>query len=106
ASSWPRSTPWRADDGKAWCALCQDSPKLSTASGAKLELRSVVSNGLRPNMWHNELVLQVTWWSTIMRTRPPQRKASSAPLRVAVTAQPIRNGMARLAALHTCEVFE
>ena len=45
-SSWPRSTPCRAQVGSAWCMLCQLSPKLRIASGQKFA--ALVAGGERP----------------------------------------------------------
>src|SRR3954467_10064316 len=50
-SIWPRSTPWRAQVGSAWCRLCQDSPALRIASGQKLVERSRAANGREPMVW-------------------------------------------------------
>ena len=36
-------------------------------------------NGLLPIMWQIELIDQVTWCSTAMRTSPAQNSAVSAP---------------------------
>ena len=91
-SSCPRSTPWRADAGMAWCRLCHDSPNESTARARTLPLWSFVRNGRRPNTWQIELMLHVTWWSSAMRTTPAHRNAVRAPCRVPASAQPRSSG--------------
>ena len=78
-STWCESAPCRAEAGALWWKLCQLSPNDTTASGATFPLRSFVTNGLRPQRWHTELMLQVTWCSRNMRTRPAQRNAPNAP---------------------------
>src|SRR5436305_1685882 len=50
------------------------------ASGQKLADRSREAYGRSPIMWQIELMDQVTWCSTAMRTREAQRKAVSAPV--------------------------
>ena len=74
--------------------LCQLSPSDTIASGHRLVLRSAVPSDRRPNVWHNELTDQVTWWRNAIRTRPAQRRAVSAPTRVPDSAKPIPNGIA------------
>ena len=65
-----------------------------TASGHRLVLRSAVSSGRRPKVWHSELTDQVTWWRSAIRTRPAHSSAVSAPTRVPDRAKPITKGMA------------
>ncbi len=93
-SSWPGSSPWRAERGNAWWPLCQDSPMLTTARTPTLPLRSLVMNGRRPNMWHTELMLHVAWCNTHTRTRPAQNRALTAAPRVPPSSQPRPNGRA------------
>src|SRR5579864_7404037 len=80
-SSWPLSAPWRAQVGSAWCRLCQDSPKEAMASQETFTDRSRDTQSVLPQVWQIELVDQVTWCSSVMRTRPAQKNASMAPCR-------------------------
>src|SRR5262249_39800614 len=48
--------PWTAEVGKAWWLLCQASPKVGSASHARLRDSSVVSKSRLPNMWQSELI--------------------------------------------------
>src|SRR5579883_1414457 len=100
-SSWWRPLPCRASAGKAWWALCHDSPKLTTLSHAMLALRSAVRYGRRPTMCPSEFTLQVTWWSRTIRTAPAHIMASVAPSRERVTAQPMENGRRSDRAAHS-----
>src|SRR5580658_6362053 len=77
-SSWPFSAPCRAHVGSAWCRLCQDSPNDAMASQATLRDLSRTSNSSLPKVWQMELIDQVTWCSSAMRTRLPQKKAVTA----------------------------
>ena len=63
-STWPRSTPWRAQVGSAWCRLCQLSPIEMIASGQTLAERSRVLKGRLPKVWQMLLIDQVTWCSS------------------------------------------
>ncbi len=67
---------------------------LTIASAATLPLRSLVTNGRRPNMWQIELMLHVAWWSTQTRTRPAQTRALRAAPRVPPSSHPSANGRA------------
>src|SRR5271165_3572628 len=78
-SSWPFSAPCRAQVGSAWCRLCQDSPKDAIASQDTFRDLSRTSNSSLPKVWQMELIDQVTWCSSAMRTRVAQKKAVSAP---------------------------
>src|SRR4051812_13437562 len=78
-SSWPLRTPWRAAVGSAWCRLCHDSPIEMIASHQTLVARSRVRNGRSPIVWQIELIDQVVWCSSEMRTRLPQKNAVTAP---------------------------
>ena len=91
-SIWPRCTPCRAQVGSAWCRLCQDSPPDRIASGQKFAALSREVNGRSPSMWQIELVDQVTWCSTAMRTRPAQKNAVNAPHHDRVTRPPMTPG--------------
>src|ERR1700712_2400693 len=91
-SSWPRSTPCRAQVGSAWCRLCQDSPKERNASGQKFADLSRAAKGRSPIMWQIELTDQVTWWSKAMRMSPAQKKHVSAPTQDMVISPPMRAG--------------
>ena len=93
----PRSTPCRAQVGSAWCRLCQASPMLRMASGQKLRDLSRLANGRLPIMWQIELIDHVTWCSTPIRTRLPQKKPVTAPHQDQVTRPPMIAGNARLA---------
>src|SRR5918994_4414094 len=95
-SIWPRSTPWRAIDGSAWCELCQDSPKLRIASGQKFADLSRATNGRSPMAWQIELIDQVTWCSSPIRTRLAQKKADRAPVQDHVIRPPSSAGASRL----------
>jgi hypothetical protein len=41
-----------------------------------------------PKKWQIELMLQVTWWTRKIRTRPPHSSASSPPTERAAPGQP------------------
>ena len=90
----PRSTPCRAQVGSAWCRLCQLSPNDRIASGQKLVALSPSrsSNGRSPTTWQIELIAQVTWCSSEIRTSPAQKNALSAPCQDQVTSPPARAG--------------
>src|SRR5258708_254732 len=94
-STWPRSTPWRADVGSAWCRLCQLSPKLRIASGQKFAALSPLrsSNGRSPTTWQIELIDQVMWCRNDTRTRPAQKNAHSAPDHDQVMSPPSAAGV-------------
>ena len=64
------------------------SPNDSSASGQKLAARSPlrVWNGRSPTTWQIELIEQVTWCASAMRTSPPQKNAVSAPCQDQVTS--------------------
>ena len=53
---------------------------LMIASGQTLVERSLVTNGRLPTLWQIELIDQVVWCSTQMRTRLAQKYAVSAPI--------------------------
>src|SRR3954451_2387284 len=78
-SSCPLSTPCRAQVGSEWCRLCHDSPWLRIASHHTLPDLSRLLNGRSPIVWQIELIDQVTWCSSAMRTRLAQKNAVSAP---------------------------
>src|SRR3954451_11907907 len=78
-SSWPRSTPCRAQVGSAWCRLCQDSPIEGIASHQTFADLSRATNGRSPMVWQIELIDQVTWWSKEMRTSEAQKNPVTAP---------------------------
>ena len=50
-----------------------------TASGQKFVALPWARNGRSPIMWQIELIDQVTWCSTAMRTSPAQKNAVNAP---------------------------
>src|ERR1700744_3710266 len=77
-SIWPLSAPWRAQVGSAWCRLCQDSPKEAMASQETFTERSREVQSVLPQVWQIELVDQVTWCSSVIRTRLAQKNASIA----------------------------
>src|SRR6202044_3034691 len=77
-SSWPLSAPCRAQVGSAWCRLCQDSLKDAIASQETFTERSRDCQSVLPQVWQIELVDQVTWCSSVMRTRLAQKNASMA----------------------------
>ena len=56
-SNCQRPSPWRAEVGKAWWLLCQDSPKDSGASQNTLRDSSEVGKRRRPKTWQIELML-------------------------------------------------
>ena len=87
--------PWKAERGKAWWLWCQDSPSEGRASQKTLVEWSSVSKRRRPKKWQTELMLQVTWWSRKMRTRPPQSSAVRAAGELPLSAKPSANGIAR-----------
>src|SRR4051794_3558853 len=93
-SSWPRSTPCRADVGSAWCRLCQDSPQDRIASHHTLPERSRDLKGRLPTAWQIELIDHVTWCSSATRTSEPQKKPVSAPHHDIVARPPISGGSA------------
>src|SRR3954454_7174052 len=95
----PRSTPWRAAVGSAWCRLCHDSPMDRNASHHTLPDLSRLLNGLEPTAWQMELIDQVVWCSSETRTRLPQKKAVRAPCQVPLQAKPTSGGMSRLTAV-------
>ena len=74
--------------------LCQFSPKDTTASGHRLVLWSVDPSDWRPNVWHSELIDQVTWWSRAIRTSPAHTSAIRAPTHDPEMAYPMAKGMA------------
>src|SRR5215475_78833 len=79
-STWPFRTPWRAQVGSEWCRLCQDSPWLRIASHQTLPDLSRLLNGRAPIVWQIELIDQVTWCSSAIRTSEAQKNAVSAPV--------------------------
>ena len=91
-SSWPFSAPCRAHVGSAWCRLCQDSPNDAMASHATLRDLSRTSNSSLPKVWQMELIDQVTWCSSAIRTRLAQKKAVSAPCQDSPHSPPISAG--------------
>src|SRR6476469_6051649 len=93
-TSWPRSTPCRADVGSEWWRLCQDSPHESTASHHTFPDRSRDLKGRLPTAWQIELIDQVTWCSRATRTSEPQKKAVAAPHHDIVTRPPTSGGSA------------
>ena len=93
-SIWPRFTPCRAQVGSAWCRLCHDSPKESTASHQTFAERSRAANGRVAAMWQIELIDQVTWCSSATRTSPAQKNAVSAPHQDQLTRPPMQRGQA------------
>src|SRR4051794_291682 len=94
-STWPRSTPCRAQVGSAWCRLCQDSPIEGIASHHTFADLSRDTNGRLPTVWQIELIDQVTWCSRLMRTREPQKKAVTAPCHDQVSSAPARAGASK-----------
>src|SRR5580704_9299221 len=94
-SSWPFSAPCRAHVGSAWCRLCQDSPNDAMASHATLRDLSRTSNSSLPKVWQMELIDQVTWCSSAIRTRLPQKNAVSAPCQDIPHRPPISAGSSR-----------
>src|SRR5262249_46544683 len=94
-SIWPWSAPCRAHVGSQWCRLCQDSPKEGMASQATLRDLSLTSKSSVPNVWHTELIDQVTWCSRQTRTRLAQKKAVSAPASDIDHRPPISAGPSR-----------
>src|ERR1700739_287461 len=74
-SIWPLSAPCLAQVGSAWCRLCHDSPKDAMASQETFRDRSRTSNSSLPNVWQIELIDQVTWCSSVTRTRLAQKNA-------------------------------
>jgi hypothetical protein len=105
-SSWPRSTPCRADVGSAWCRLCHDSPHDRIASHHTLPERSRDLNGRLPTAWQIELIDQVTWCSSATRTSEPQKNAVKAPHQDIVTSPPISGGSARDTTVHSTNCRE
>src|SRR5699024_1843842 len=103
-STCPRSTPWRAHVGSAWCRLCQDSPSESTASHHTLPDLSRLENGRSPTAWQMELIDHVTWCSSPMRTRVAQKTAVAAPCQDHVTSPPITGGNRIEVAAHSPNV--
>ncbi len=63
---------------------------LTNASGQTLADRSRVLNGRSPTVWQIELIDQVAWCRTAMRTRLPQKNAVSAPLHDCAHSPPKR----------------
>src|SRR5664279_4060131 len=100
-SSWPRSTPWRAQVGSAWCRLCQDSPMDRAANHPTFTELSRVTNGRSPHVWQIELMDQVTWCRTATRTRLAQKKAVSAPVRDQDHSPPTTAGPSSDTATHS-----
>src|SRR5690606_35711420 len=84
-STWPLSTPCRAQVGSAWCRLCQDSPKEGMASHHTFRERSRTSKFSSPMVWQMEFTDQVTWCSRATRTSPAQKNAVNAPHQDIVT---------------------
>src|SRR5580698_10712217 len=100
-SSWPFSAPCRAQVGSAWCRLGQDSPNDKMASHATLRDLSRTSNSSLPNVWQIELIDQVTWCSSAIRTRLPQKNAVSAPWKDIDHSPPIKAGSSSEVATRT-----
>src|ERR1700685_3161478 len=91
-SSWPFSAPCRAHVGSAWGRLSQDSPNDAMASHATLRDLSRTSNSSLPKVWQMELIDQVTWCSSAIRTRLAQKKAVSAACQDSPHSPPISAG--------------
>src|SRR5215831_6525180 len=91
-SIWPFSTPCLAQVGSAWCRLCQDSPKDAMASHETFRDRSRASKSSVPNVWQIELIDQVTWCSSVIRTRLAQKNAVIAPCQDIPHRPPITAG--------------
>src|SRR5579862_479367 len=98
----PLSAPCLAQVGSAWCRLCQDSPNEAMASQATLTERSRDCQSVLPQVWQMELIDQVTWCSSVTRTRPAQKNASMAPCQdqipLEVQKPPITAGPRRVTA--------
>ena len=67
----------------------------STASHQTLPERSRERNGRSPTAWQIELIDQVVWCSSAMRTSEPQKKAVSIPCQLQVTRPPTAAGSSR-----------
>src|SRR5688500_2793494 len=91
-----QASPWRAEVGKAWCELCQPSPRPNNPHSQLFRESSPTSYSLRPKTWQIELIDQVMWCVMKIRTRPPQTRPSSAPSHDQVTRPPISVGTLRL----------
>src|SRR5215470_757429 len=105
-SIWPFSAPWRAQVGSAWCRLCQDSPNDGMASQATFRDLSLTSKSSWPNVWHTELIDQVTWCSRQTRTKVAQKKAVSAPCHDSDHRPPIMAGPSSETAAQAGNVFD
>src|SRR5215203_5511166 len=92
-------------DGSAWCELCHDSPKDRIASGQKFADLSRAANGRSPIAWQIELIDQVTWCSSPIRTRLAQKKADSAPVQDHVIKPPSSAGASRLTTTKLLKAF-
>ena len=67
-------------------------PKEPMASQETLRDLSRTSKSSVPKVWPTELIDQVTWCSSAMRTRLAQKKAVSAPCQVSPHSPPISAG--------------
>ena len=82
-SSSARRSPWKADVGKAWWLLCQDSPNEIQDSHQTFRDSSCDANRRRPEKWQIELIENVTCWSRKILTAPPQISPARNPYRAA-----------------------
>jgi hypothetical protein len=72
-----------------------------TASGQKFVALPCARNGRSPIMWQIELIDQVMWCSTAIRTSPAQKNAVRAPQNDIVIRPPRTAGASRLTAVHS-----
>ena len=84
--------PCAAERGKAWWLWCQLSPKDGIASQKTLVDWSSTSKRRLPKKWQTELTDQVTWCWRKMRTKPPQMRPVTAPLRLQLSRPPSDGG--------------
>src|ERR1700755_3512147 len=77
-SMWPLSAPGRGPGGCAGCRWCQDARNEAMASQETFTERSRDCQSVLPQVWQIELVDQVTWCSSVTRTRLAQKNASMA----------------------------
>src|SRR3981081_357662 len=91
-STCPLSAPCRAQVGAGGGMLCQDSPNDRIASQLTFRDLSRTSNSSLPNVWHTELIDQVTWCRNAIRTRLAQKNAVRAPAQDHDHSPPIKAG--------------
>ena len=91
-SSSQRPIPWRADVGNAWWLLCHDSPNVISDSQNTLRDSSGVLKRLRPKTWQIELMLNVTWCSSISLIAPPHSSGGERRLPGAAEQEPETEG--------------